>query len=614
MLMFLLDSSPPSSSDFPFHRGLTAWRKTSHGGPGPNRDYQHGGSKKSKGPIITKYAPPPLPPAPQGSSMSFYPPPGSYAAHGHAYPPAPPPPPPPPPPAHYPSYPPPLVPHRASYSPPGYHSHAQPPPPSAYLPQHPGPPLPISYPERPPLGHSGSGPSPPPGYSAFPPPPPPRVDAYSPPQAYRPPVAHPPPYRPPRPSYSSEPPASYSPSSVATPAATSSLPPPPSGARLSHPLPPKPSLPPKPPKPLREYQEIQRDHRQKRKNDRHGRHRDSWNRDNNPSQRPGHKKANHGERRPNSAAVSSSPAKHSPESRREQHTPRRPRQTSSEYASSSPREVHPMGAVGSVTELPKKMDGHAEEAVEEPALDVNDTQGAAAFKPKSSELPNLVDQALASREDLQEHGSLTPRQSDTTHSPSDTAKSDAKHAIGEAALEAKQEAAVDILIVPAASVPETDGPPGSPAPALSSQAHEDEVHSKKGDSPGNTTKIETATEADSQLQAGSTEVNNNSEESPRDKQEPGDDLHSDGPHPSPKLSQIRIRKRSVERRRSQSPSRSRRSSVSSQSSDLSSLEAELLGRPSKRKRSHKMNRRPRHEYGSRPARRRLNADAQSAYR
>jgi hypothetical protein len=54
--------------------------------------------------------------------------------------------------------------------------------------------------------------------------------------------------------------------------------------------------------------------------------------------------------------------------------------------------------------------------------------------------------------------------------------------------------------------------------------------------------------------------------------------------------------------------------VSSQSSDLSSLEAELLGRPSKRKRSHKMNRRPRHEYGSRPARRRLNADAQSAYR
>ncbi|KAI9158228.1 hypothetical protein HJFPF1_06219 [Paramyrothecium foliicola] len=87
-----------------------------------------------------------------------------------------------------------------------------------------------------------------------------------------------------------------------------------------------------------------------------------------------------------------------------------------------------------------------------------------------------------------------------------------------------------------------------------------------------------AEKVDSETDAGNT---------PPEREERSEEIGQDveASHPSPGIPRTRIRKRSREPRRSPKSSRdSRRSSVSSQSS-LSSLEAELLGRPPKRKRS-----------------------------
>ncbi|WKT45845.1 Zinc finger, CCHC-type [Fusarium oxysporum f. sp. vasinfectum] len=133
--------------------GLAAWRNANAPGHGGNRDH-HGGSKKSKGPIITKYAPAPVPAS--APSVARYGPPPGYG---------------PPPPAHYPggppSYPPQYPPYGSSasnYAPPGYSppGYSNPYPPPSYGGPPPGLPAP---PPRPP-GTYASPPPPPPSTSS----------------------------------------------------------------------------------------------------------------------------------------------------------------------------------------------------------------------------------------------------------------------------------------------------------------------------------------------------------------------------------------------------------------------------------------------------------------
>ncbi|KAH7150476.1 hypothetical protein B0J13DRAFT_523535 [Dactylonectria estremocensis] len=237
--------------------GLAAWRSTNNMGKGHNRD-QHGGSKKAKGPIITKYAPPPS----SAPTMNRYGPPPGYGQPPAPYPgPAPP-------------YPPQYPPHSAPPPgyPPGYSTPSYPPqpyPPPSYG----SPPLP---PPGPPPGHYGLPPPPlppPPHHAPHPAGPPPSYPpAYGPPPTNQPPqpVWAPPPPRPgPPPGSSSRLSSGSPPISRHGPPTISTLP----TANKSHP-----SLPPRPPQSNRSAHEPSRDHRDhrnKKKHDRHNRNRDN---------------------------------------------------------------------------------------------------------------------------------------------------------------------------------------------------------------------------------------------------------------------------------------------------------------------------------------------------
>ncbi|KAG6027755.1 hypothetical protein E4U41_000843 [Claviceps citrina] len=126
--------------------GLAAWRSSSNPSPSSFKGQGSGSNKRSKGPIITKYVPPvsPFPPA-----LGHVPPPPSHLSHPHPHPP--PPPPPPPPPSSFPG------------QAPSYHSYTTPPPP---LPPPPPPPPPPpyagSFPPPPPYGYPHPHYSPPP--------------------------------------------------------------------------------------------------------------------------------------------------------------------------------------------------------------------------------------------------------------------------------------------------------------------------------------------------------------------------------------------------------------------------------------------------------------------
>ncbi|KAF7542414.1 hypothetical protein G7Z17_g11589 [Cylindrodendrum hubeiense] len=99
--------------------GLAAWRSNNNMGKGNNNRDQHGGPKKSKGPIITKYAPPPTP----GPTVNRYGPPPGYGQPPGPYPgPAPP---------YHPQYPPhsaPIPNYAPGYSTPSYPPQPYPPP------------------------------------------------------------------------------------------------------------------------------------------------------------------------------------------------------------------------------------------------------------------------------------------------------------------------------------------------------------------------------------------------------------------------------------------------------------------------------------------------------
>ncbi|UNI13315.1 hypothetical protein JDV02_000072 [Purpureocillium takamizusanense] len=251
--------------------GLAAWKNA----PAPSQGIpkHHGNSsKRSKGPIITKYAPPPPPQPPSyGPGMGPYqpPPPPPLLPGHHQHPNAIPGPPPAP---HYSQYGTPSPSYPPGYTPPPY-------PYASGQPYHPPSPYgaPLQY-TPPGYARPMPGPLPPAPYPGAPVAhdhrPPPSYYGQQAPQPAPAPYAHSSSHHSPRP-----PPPQPRP---APPAGFAQPPPKLPGTRMSHPLPPKPP-------PSQDQTKTQRDHRNKRKHDRQdsqdGRHRDH---------RGGNKHASHG--------------------------------------------------------------------------------------------------------------------------------------------------------------------------------------------------------------------------------------------------------------------------------------------------------------------------------
>ncbi|UZP41077.1 hypothetical protein NXS19_008893 [Fusarium pseudograminearum] len=208
--------------------GLAAWRNSNTPGHGGNRDH-HGGSKKSKGPIITKYAPAPVPaPAPgvarYGPPPNYGPPPTPYSGGPPSYPP------------HYPPYGSPASSYAPGYSPPGY---SNPYPPPSYGGPPPGLP---AHPHRPPGTYNSPPPPQPPGPSSYS-----RPYGHPPPHQDHAPYAH----QPHQPHYPSYPPPASAPYGHHAPPPSYPPPFPPHSAppTYGHPPPPRPPIPsPAPPK------------------------------------------------------------------------------------------------------------------------------------------------------------------------------------------------------------------------------------------------------------------------------------------------------------------------------------------------------------------------------
>ncbi|KAG6004061.1 hypothetical protein E4U21_001406 [Claviceps maximensis] len=254
--------------------GLMAWRNSSNPSP-PNLKGQGSTSnKRSKGPIITKYVTP-VSQFPPG--IGHVPPPPGHHLHPHPHPQ--------PPPPSLSTYPSQTPPYHQSYSPPPPLP-APPPPPSYAGTFPPPPPPPYGYPNppytTPPLPHATSHYGPPGYRGPLPGPPPPlhpppggqfhsnRIDG----QDYRPQYHHnhgfsrspPPPHS--SPSTRSTPPQRRSNSrSKSGPLKPPTLPPKPPAGIVAYPLPPK------PPK-SHDQMNSHQDHRNKRKHDRQNKGRD----------------------------------------------------------------------------------------------------------------------------------------------------------------------------------------------------------------------------------------------------------------------------------------------------------------------------------------------------
>ncbi|KAM5360339.1 hypothetical protein ACJZ2D_013808 [Fusarium nematophilum] len=295
-----------------------AWRNSNTSGQAASRE-QHGSSKKSKGPIITKYTPAPSP----GSLVTRYghppgygPPPAPYPGGTPSYPPQ------------YPPYTPSTPTYAPGYSAPGY-PHVYPPP------SYGGPPpgLPAPPPGPPPPGTYGSHPPPPqpPGppaaYARPYGPPPTRQDSmpygsHPPYPSYPPPAPapygqHAPPFPPPYPPQSAPPPYAHppvsrpsgpspGPSPLPHPSRSSGSPPIPRQSPASTTLPLPPSLPPKPPQPgrgRRDFPDHPRDHRNRRRHDRHNRNHDNRQKKNQSQTRQQEQKVQEGQRRPEPKAT-----------------------------------------------------------------------------------------------------------------------------------------------------------------------------------------------------------------------------------------------------------------------------------------------------------------------
>ncbi|KAF5016874.1 hypothetical protein F66182_11306 [Fusarium sp. NRRL 66182] len=393
--------------------GLAAWRNANAPGQGGNRDH-HGGPKKSKGPIITKYTPVPAVTR-YGHPPGYGPPQPSYSGGPPSYPP------------YYPPYGSSAPSFASGYAPPGY-SHPYPPPsygaPPPGLPPPPsGPPGSYASPPPPP-----QPPGPPASYPRpYGPPPTPRQDhttyasqPHYPP--YPPPAsapygqhAQPPSYPPPYPPHSAPPTYGHPPAS--RPSGPSPAPPPmprPNRSSGSPPvprpspvstlplpssLPPKPPLPTKPPPPnqpgqsnrgRRDLPDHSRDHRNKRKHDRHNRNHDNRQRKNQPHPRQQEQKPQDSNRR-SEPKIQTLSKPVTPPKKEEQNAPAQPVEQKSSTPAGTPETKKVQ------VEPPKPESSHRPEATSEKTIESDDWEWEkkAIFKePEAGHPPDEVGKPL----------------------------------------------------------------------------------------------------------------------------------------------------------------------------------------------------------------------------
>ncbi|KAL6904010.1 hypothetical protein GGI43DRAFT_381707 [Trichoderma evansii] len=537
-----------------------AWRNSPNPPQGNVQHSQRGPKRSNKGPIITKYAPPPPPPSLPHSSI------------GHGAPPYPPPTGPPyqqPSPQFQNSYPhhPPPIHYSAGYGPPAYPPPQYPPPsygaapaaPVGYAAHPPGPPTPApvpyppSYGSYPPVGPAGS-----PGY--------PPVTAY-PPSYPQPSYGPPPVHYPPRGG-----PAHHSP-----PAAT---PKPPRSSHTHSSLkePVNSSLPPKPPKSIHTRHEPQRDHRNKRKHDRqNNKHRENRRKDQG-GRRRSHQKMQNKTNQSGSAAGSSQKA-----------------QAPVNTEGSKDSKFLAVSGLGKNAELESEA---STATVEKPPSNNREESQQDDDQSYQSHAGELEEESLVADEDFENHTgdeSENPAQRLVTKTGAAPAGDD------ERLSQNPQDSGYDNISTPSSH--HSDKPRVNGKHKRLDDESGDEQRPKKVKSLGSLT----------DGQNGAKEGNRKETHDDDARQAQGDNSPPEQEEDDQTLPPLEPRSRSRERH-PKPGSKSRNSSVSSRSSDLNSLEAELLGRPDKRSSAEPSPRQRRDSLTIPKVQRRRQRNSDSAYR
>ncbi|PFH60730.1 hypothetical protein XA68_10486 [Ophiocordyceps unilateralis] len=475
--------------------GLAAWRSASaaNQGHGKNHGYSSG-SKRSKGPIITKYSPPSF-----ASPMGPYPPPPSLPPTGNQ-----------PPSGLYPAQPYPLL-FPPSYPQPvlSYHASVQFAPPAPYCmphygqPAHPGFPGPLPPPPSPLAPNLEYMPPHPPYHALFPPLAPSHKIAH--------PKASPPHGRQ----------AELAPSIGKPPTAI-----------LSHPLPPKPP-------PSHDQMKPQRDYKQKRKSDRH-----HYQEKNSKSFR------SNGFKAPNSRAHGSPPADRSP-------------------PGYSP--VH--GRLGNGdAELSSFAD--ARHASRSPEKQADEVQASVVTKAEDKAGADVVEKCADGNELASTEEGYSPRPVDGTDGRekplSPRSQEMGTSEVELAAFDNAASATVE------ASDEQEDGEVSSNEDTLSPVLHHQAVADERGNSP--------AVEDRWRRKRRYSDEWDDDESYAKRARPNGTSRVHDRTSDDDLWDSLNVPRQADRKRRGSAASRgSRHSSVSSKSSDLNSLEAELLGRPVKQR-------------------------------
>ncbi|KAL9477547.1 hypothetical protein ACSS6W_007388 [Trichoderma asperelloides] len=537
-----------------------AWRNSPNPPQSNVQHSQRGPKRSNKGPIITKYAPPPPPPPLPHSSI------------GHGAPPYPPS----TGPAYqqpspqfqnsYPHHPPPIH-YSAGYGPPTYPPPQYPPPSYGAAPA-----APVGYPAHPP-GPPAPTPAPyPPSYGSYP-----SVGPAGSP-GYPPPTAYPPSY--PQPSYGPPPvhyPSRGGPAHHPPPVATPPKPPRSSHTHSSLKEPINSSLPPKPPKSIHTPHEAQRDHRNKRKHDRqNNKHRDNRRKD--QGRRRSHQKMQNKANHSGSATGSSqkAPALVNIESSRDDKS-------------------------SSVSGLGKNAGFESEVSTttaEKPSSNNKEESHQDDNQSYQSHVGELDEDSLVAGEDFEYHSgdeSENTAQGLVTKIGAVSAGDNGRPS------QNPQDSGYDNLSTPSSH--HSDKPRLNGKHKRLDDESGDEQRPKKAKSLGSLTDGQNGTKEGSRKEAYDDA-----------RQAQGDNRPPEQEEDDQTLPPLESRSRSRSRERHQKlGSKSRNSSVSSRSSDLNSLEAELLGRPDKRSSTEPSPRQRRDSLTIPKVQRRRPTNADSAY-
>ncbi|KAL7924535.1 hypothetical protein ACQKWADRAFT_286924 [Trichoderma austrokoningii] len=540
-----------------------ALRRSSNTPQGNGQHPQRGPKRSKQAPVITKYGHPPPPPHSSiGHGAPPYPPPAGLAYQQPS-------------PQFQNSYPhhPPPIHYSAGYGPPSY-------PPPQY------PPSSFGAPPAAPVGYTAHPPGPPPPAPAPAPYPPPSFASYPPhvgpagSPSFPPPAAYPPSY--PQPSYGPPPvhypsrgaPAHHPPSAAA----------PPKPPRSSHPPsslkePTNSSLPPKPPKSIHTQQEPQREHRNKRKHDRqNNKHRDNRRKDQGGRRRQKmQNKANH-------AGSAAGPSQKAP-------TPANTNGSKDAISASAP---------GLGKNARSGSEASTNTAEMPPSISIEKSHQDDDQSPQSH-ARELYEDSLAADEHFENHSG---DESDNTAQGLVTKPGAVSTGDHEFLSQNPQDSGYDNI--------STSSSHQSNEPRLNGKHRRLDDDSGDEQRPKKTKSSNSLIDGQNGAKEGSRqETHDHAGQAQGDDSPPQRDEEDDQTLPTLE-SRSRSRSRSRERYQKRG-SKSRNSSVSSRSSDLNSLEAELLGRSDKRSSAEPSPRQRRESLTIPKMQRRRQRNADSAY-